>query len=95
MKFHSGVRVHVGDTALTRTRGYGVADEEAAQGVRAIAVAVRAFDDQRVVGTMSVAGPLLRMEPARDGELSALLHQTASTLGMVWPRNGSPLDDVA
>jgi DNA-binding IclR family transcriptional regulator len=83
------------ELAATRARGYGVADEEAARGVRAIAVAVRAFDDQRVVATMSVAGPLLRMDPARDQELSALLQQTASTLGMVWPRNGPPQEVMA
>lgn len=83
------------DLAAVRARGYGLSNEEAELGVRAIAVAVRAFDDQRVVGTMSIAGPLLRMESKRDDELSTLLQQTASTLGMVWPRYGSPLADAA
>ncbi len=78
------------ELAATRSRGYGVADEEAAIGVRAIAVAIP-LDDGRVVGTMSIAGPRLRMDPGRDAGLVELLRRTASTLGMVWPRNGSPM----
>jgi len=79
------------ELAATRRRGYGVANEEAEVGVRAIAVVVRAIDDQRVVGTMSIAGPLLRMLAKGDEEFRAVLLQTARTLGTVWPRNASPL----
>ena len=70
----------------TRRRGYGLAVEEAEPGVKAIAVAVRTPDDGRTVGTMSIAGPLLRMGPERDAEFHALLRQAADTLGLVWPR---------
>lgn len=83
------------ELAATRTRGYGLSNEEAEPGVRAIAVAVRAFDNQQVLGTMSAAGPLMRMDAKRDEEFSALLHETASELGMVWPRHGSPLGIAA
>ncbi len=83
------------ELAATRARGYGLSNEEAETGVRAIAVAIRAFDNQRVLGTMSVAGPVLRMGNKRYKELSELLHQTAGKLGMVWPRTGPPLLDAA
>jgi DNA-binding IclR family transcriptional regulator len=78
------------DLAATRARGYGLAVEEAEPGVKAIAVVVRAQDDQKVLGTMSIAGPLVRMGPERDGEFHALLQQAAGTLGLVWPRDNWP-----
>ena len=54
-----------------------LAIEEAEPGVKAIAVVVRAQHDQRVLGTMSIAGPLVRMGPERDAEFHALLRQAA------------------
>jgi DNA-binding IclR family transcriptional regulator len=83
------------ELAATRQRGYGLSIEEAEPGVKAIAVTVRALEDQRVVGTMSIAGPLLRMGPERDAEFRALLQQAAGTLGMVWPRDEAPLANAA
>lgn len=83
------------ELALTRKRGYGLAVEEAEPGVKAIAVAVRAHEDQRVVGTMSIAGPLLRMGPERDAEFHALLRQAVGTVGMVWPRDDQALAAAA
>ena len=59
--------------------------------VKAIAVVVRAFDDKRVVSTMSIAGPLMRMGPERDSEFSALLHHATNTLSMVWPHDEIPI----
>ena len=79
------------DLAQTRTRGYGLAIEEAEPGVKAIAVAVRAHDDRKVLGPMSIAGPLVRMGPERDAEFHALLQQGAGTLGLVWPRDNVPV----
>jgi len=49
----------------------------------------------RVVGTMSIAGPMLRMGPERDAEFHALLGQAAGTIGMVWPRGDSALAAAA
>ena len=83
------------DLDATRARGYGLAVEEAETGVKAIAVAVRALDDQRVVGTLSIAGPLLRMGPERDGDFHLLLQHAAGTLGMVWPHDEIALADAA
>ena len=79
------------ELAATRERGYGLAVEEAEPGVKAIAVVVRAFDDKRVVSTMSIAGPLMRMGPERDSEFSALLHHATNTLSMVWPHDEIPI----
>ncbi len=79
------------ELAATRSRGYGLAIEEAEPGVKAIAVVVRAQLDQRVLGTMSIAGPLVRMGPERDAEFHALLQQAAGTLALVWPHDNMPL----
>lgn len=79
------------DLAACRARGYGLAIEEAEPGVKAIAVVVRAQHDQRVLGTMSIAGPLVRMGPERDAEFHALLQQAAGTLALVWPHDNLPL----
>lgn len=79
------------ELAETRARGFGLAIEEAEPGVKAIAVTVRAHDDQIVLGTMSIAGPLVRLAPDRDADLHALLQQAAGTLGLIWPRENVPV----
>jgi DNA-binding IclR family transcriptional regulator len=83
------------ELARTRQRGYGLSVEEAESGVKAIAVVVRAHETRHVVGTMSIAGPLLRLGAQRDAELQALLSQAAATLGMVWPRDEAALPRAA
>lgn len=83
------------DLADSRARGYGLAVEEAEPGVKAIAVLVRAQRDERVVGTMSIAGPLVRMGPERDAEFHALLTRAAGTLSLVWPHDQVPLTSLA
>ena len=83
------------ELAVTRARGYGLSVEEAESGVKAIAIVVHGLEDGRLLGTMSIAGPLLRMTPERDSEFHLLLQQAASTLSMVWPRNDVPLVDAA
>jgi DNA-binding IclR family transcriptional regulator len=79
------------DLATIRARGYALAVEEAEPGVKAVAVVVRGHDDGVVLGTMSIAGPLVRMGPERDDEFHRLLAQAAGTLGLVWPRERWPL----
>ena len=73
----------------TRKRGYGLALEEAEPGVTAIAVAIRGEPAGPVVGTMSVAGPLLRVVPARYDEYRQLLRGAADKLGLIWPRHAA------
>jgi DNA-binding IclR family transcriptional regulator len=43
-----------------------------------------------VLGTISIAGPLLRMGAERDVEFHTLLRQASGTLGLVWPRDDDP-----
>lgn len=72
------------DLARVRMRGYGLADQEAELGVTAVAVAI-AGADGAALGTVSVAGPSLRLPPARIPELAAALRETASVLASIWP----------
>ena len=73
----------------TRKRGYGLSVEEAEPGVTALAVIVRNAIGQ-VVGTMSIAGPRMRLEPDRYRACHALLTQAVGRLKMVWPRGERP-----
>ena len=72
------------DLARVRMRGYGLAEQEAELGVTAVAVAI-AGADGAALGTVSVAGPSLRLPPARIPELAAALRETASVLASIWP----------
>ena len=78
------------ELAATRARGYGLAVEEAERGVKAIAVVVRAHGDGEVMGTLSIAGPLVRMGTERDAQNHELLRQAALTLSLAWPREHQP-----
>ncbi len=71
----------------TRTRGYGLAIEEAEPGVCAIAAGIRygTAEDATVVGTVSVAGPKVRMSPKRMSDLAPVLLATARSLSTLWP----------
>lgn len=69
----------------TRRRGYGLANSEAEPGVTAIAVVIRSGNDGPVVGTVSVAGPGVRMTEARVRELVPALDSTAAELSDFWP----------
>jgi DNA-binding IclR family transcriptional regulator len=81
------------ELAATRERGFGLAVEEAEPGVAALAVAIRAAAAGPVVGTMSIAGPLLRITPSRYDGYHRLLREAADKLAMIWPRDaGSTLE---
>lgn len=80
------VEALIKEITATRKRGYGTAIEEAEPGVTALAVAIRSSAGGRVVGTTSIAGPLLRVTPARYDEFHQLLRRAADQLGMIWPR---------
>lgn len=70
--------------AEIRARGYALAEEEAEPGVTAVAVAILGAD-RAPVGTVSVAGPSLRLPPARYPALAAVLAETAAALAAEWP----------
>ncbi|HEV7259511.1 MAG TPA: IclR family transcriptional regulator [Bosea sp. (in: a-proteobacteria)] len=69
----------------TAARGYGVAVSEAEPGVTAVAAAICSGVDGAPVGTVSVAGPGVRMSDARVSELGALVIDVARQLSELWP----------
>jgi len=71
----------------TRERGYGLAIEEGAAGTAAIAVPIFNGTDQqrRAVGSVSVAGPIVRMTAARIAEIMPDVRAAAVELSQIWP----------
>jgi DNA-binding IclR family transcriptional regulator len=71
----------------TRERGYGLAIEEGAAGTAAIAVPVFDGPDRLrpAVGTVSVAGPVVRMTQARIDEIISDVRAAAAELSQIWP----------
>lgn len=70
----------------TRLSGFGVAIEEGEPGTAAVAVAVvDASGDGAAVGTLSLAGPLLRFDEERRLFFAARLRKVAHELGEIWP----------
>jgi IclR family acetate operon transcriptional repressor len=67
---------------VTAGRGWGFAREEAEDGVGAIAVPIRVHGT--VVGTMSVAAPLMRLPEARLREILPLLRRAADNVSIAW-----------
>jgi len=82
------------EVAATRKRGYGTAIEEAEPGVTALAVVIRSGTKGGVVGTMSIAGPVMRVTPPRYEELHQLLRRAADRLGVIWPRTEGNTDEA-
>ena len=78
------LREHLADT---RARGWGLAVEEGEPGTVAIATVFRASaePDAPVAGTLSVAGPLTRLDDARRRELIPALMRASAELSEVWP----------
>jgi DNA-binding IclR family transcriptional regulator len=73
--------------AQTRARGYALAVEEGEPGTVALAIAFRADPsaDAPVAGTLSVAGPLIRMKPQRHAAIGRALHEAAEAVAALWP----------
>lgn len=71
----------------TRERGYALAIEEGEAGIVAMATTFRAFDapDAPVAGTVSIAGPLVRLDEARTAALASRLHEAAAEIAELWP----------
>lgn len=78
------LRQHLGET---RSRGYALAVEEGEIGTVAMATTFRAGPDAGapVAGTLSVAGPLPRMQEARRSEIAAALATAAREMAAIWP----------
>ena len=73
------------EVEATARRGYGLARNEAEPGVTALAAAIRAREGSSALGTVSVAGPSVRMTDARVRELADLVVQSAGELSSLWP----------
>ncbi len=69
----------------TARRGYGLARNEAEPGVTALAAAIRPRDGGPALGTVSIAGPSVRMTDARVRELATLVVRSAADLSSLWP----------
>jgi IclR family acetate operon transcriptional repressor len=84
----------VSELRLTRKRGYGMAVEEGEPGTAAVAVAIEAGENYRSPGTLSVAGPIVRMQPERLKEIVPLMQKASHELSELWPltrmRQGPP-----
>lgn len=75
----------------TRARGWGLAEEEAEPGVVALAVAIPGLDaGAPAVGTISIAGPIVRVGPGRYADLVDLLRGAAAELRRLWPLAAAP-----
>jgi DNA-binding IclR family transcriptional regulator len=92
----------VRELAATAKRGYGVAINEAEPGVSALAAVVRSGARGPVTGTVSVAGPSVRMTEARIAEYAPELIAAAAEVSSLWPgrprsghRRGGPVAAVA
>ena len=73
------------EVAAAGQRGYGLAINEAEPGVCALAVAIRPAADAPAVGTVSVAGPSIRLTDAKLAELAPLVMESAQQLARIWP----------
>ncbi|MER8402012.1 IclR family transcriptional regulator [Mesorhizobium sp. M1348] len=69
---------------LTREQGWALAVDEAELGVTSIAAAIRP-NDGPAIGTVSVAGPILRLSGGRILEISRLISVAADVLATLWP----------
>ena len=97
MKSVDELRRHLDET---RKRGYALAVEEGEPGIVAIAASFRAFegDEAPAAGTVSIAGPRVRLTDTRARELAPLLLRTTRELTQLWPlrrRQHSGARDVA
>lgn len=69
----------------TRDRGYGLAVEEGEPGIVAVAMAIRAQDATRGSGTISVAGPVVRMSLDALDRIIPELSRAVSKIEELWP----------
>jgi DNA-binding IclR family transcriptional regulator len=74
------------DLAATRERGYAVAIEEGEAGAAAVAATFHADATRtRVAGTVSVAGPVTRMDHDARTRIAARLLEATAELSAIWP----------
>ncbi len=80
---------------VTTRRGFGLALNEAEPGITALATTIRSEKGGgAALGTVSIAGPSLRMTESRIHELAPLVIQSASELSNLWPLRPRPGREV-
>lgn len=84
------VEALLGELEGTAKRGYGIAQSEAEPGVSAIAAAIRSGAGGAVVGTVSVAGPSVRMTEERLHAMAPQVLRTAAEISELWPLRQRP-----
>ncbi|MGV8832291.1 MAG: IclR family transcriptional regulator [Devosia sp.] len=65
----------------TRERGYSIAIDSYLEGMAAMAVPIRRMVDGNPIGCLSIAGPAVRLTPARMQELYAPLQEASAEIG--------------
>lgn len=71
----------------TRRQGFGVSVEEAEAGTAALAVTFRSGPEENapIAGTISIAGPLVRIQRESWPELVQALQKSANEISDLWP----------
>lgn len=71
----------------TRALGFGISVEEAEAGTAALAVPFRSGPGEHdpIAGTISIAGPLVRIHKARWPELAQKLRKASQEISELWP----------
>jgi len=77
------------EVAIARTHGYAVVSESYEAGTSAVAAPIRRGAAGDPIGTVSIAGPTIRMTPKRIQEIAPWLMASASELGAA--ASSSPL----
>jgi IclR family acetate operon transcriptional repressor len=77
------VQALIRDLELTQARGWAAAMEEAAPGVASLATAIRP-NGGPAVGTLSIAGPMVRITTRRIDELAKAIIEAARDLESLW-----------
>ncbi len=73
------------ELAKTRSQGYAVACDEGEPGMSALAAAIRISENAGCVGTVSIAGPTIRLTPDIQEHLAPSVIEAASSLSSLWP----------
>ncbi len=73
------------ELSATTKRGYGLAVNEAEPGVTAIAATIRPPGGGPTLGTVSIAGPSVRLTESRVRELAPVVIKAAAELAELWP----------
>ncbi len=83
---HTSVESLADELAKVRADGYAIVEQEAEQGISAVAVAIvpKQSPDERAIGSVSIAGPSVRLPLERLQGLAPSVSETAGRLACTW-----------